>query len=103
MPLLYIIHYQYIRITNLDMRSQSKKKYSCTCTMQYCLGFFSRGQTAGSHQSGVDSQDGIDELLDSFIDPPARFIDLDQRDVFSPDDDQEIKGCTHYTCLDIYR
>jgi len=61
-----------------------------------------RAQTAGSHQSGVDTQDGIDELLDSFIDPPARFIDLDQRDVFSPDDDQEIKGCTHYTCLDIY-
>ena len=70
--------------------------------MQYCL-FFSRAQTAGSHQSGVDTQDGIDELLDSFIDPQARFIDLDQRDVFSPDDDQEIKGCTHYTCLDIYR
>ena len=94
---------KYIRNTNLDMMSQSiRNSGSCTCTMQYCL-VFSRAQTAGSHQSGVDTQDGIDELLDSFIDPPARFIDLDQRDVFSPDDDQEIKGCTHYTCLDIYR
>ena len=47
-------------------------------------------------------RDGVDDLLASLEQPSVRIISQEFENL-SPDEEQEVKGCTHYKCLDIYR